>query len=207
MSDSERGARTPGRPRAFDEDHVLAAAMDLFWRRGYAGASVPDISAATGLATSSLYNAYGSKLRLYTAALDRYLQRVVGGYMVGPLARGTAGLADVDAFLDRLDDAIELDPPRGCLAINTIAEFRAPPPEIAARTARYRAELRRGLSAALGRAAVLGEIPAEAVGPRAEALAPIVVAFNLLVASRAPASEARALLCAARSVAEGEGGA
>jgi TetR/AcrR family transcriptional repressor of nem operon len=181
---------------------VLDTAIELFWRDGYTGASVPDISAATGLSTSSLYNAYGSKLDLYQAALDRYLDRVVDR-MLGPLERGEAGLADVEAYLDRLAATIKLTPPRGCLAVNTIAEFRDPPPVIAAQTVRYRTHLHRALSAALARAAANDEIPRDAVDTRTTALVPIVIAFNLLVASRAPAPEARHLLSAARAVAAG----
>jgi TetR/AcrR family transcriptional repressor of nem operon len=174
--------------------------MELFWRDGYAGASVPDISAATGLSTSSLYNAYGAKLDLYEAALDRYLDRVVEG-MLGPLEHGSAGLADIGAFLDRLAATTKLSPPRGCLAVNTIAEFRDPPPALAARTKRYRSWLRRALDASLSRAAANAEIPPASAAQRAQALVPMIVAFNLLVASRAPSRETRDLLGAARAVA------
>jgi hypothetical protein len=89
------------------------------------------------------------------------------------------------------------------LAVNTIAEFRHAPPAIATRTARYRAELREGLRAALGRAAIAGEIPTGAVGGRVETIVPIVVAFNLLVAAGAPARETRELLAAPRAAAAG----
>jgi hypothetical protein len=71
------------------------------------------------------------------------------------------------------------------------------------RTARFRAELREGLHAALERAAAAGEIPPETVDARVATVLPIVVAFNLLVASGAPAREARELLAAARAVAAG----
>jgi TetR/AcrR family transcriptional repressor of nem operon len=175
--------------------------MELFWRSGYAGVSVPELSAATGLSSSSLYNAYGSKLSLFEAALDRYLDTRISDRMVGPLQRGSEGLADIDAFLQRLATTTRISPRRGCLAVNTIAEFRHAPPAIAARTARYRAELRDGLGAALGRAAAAGEIHPETVDMRVAALVPIVVAFNLLVAADAPVHEARELLVAARAVA------
>jgi TetR/AcrR family transcriptional repressor of nem operon len=194
--------KSPGRPRAFDENAVLDTAMDLFWRNGYASASVPDISAATGLSSSSLYNAYGSKLDLYKAALDRYLDHVLDR-MFGALERGDAGLADVEAFLDRLAATTKRTPRRGCLAVDTIAEFRDPPPAIAARTMRYRTHLRRALFAALARAAASNEIPHDTVDARTAALVPMVIAFNLLVASNSPAQETRDLLNSARAVAAG----
>jgi TetR/AcrR family transcriptional regulator, transcriptional repressor for nem operon len=192
--------RGPGRPRGFDEAAVLGSAMRLFWRNGYAGASVPDISSATGLSTSSLYNAYGSKLDLLVAALDHYSDTVLTR-MLGPLAEGVAGLTEVDAFLDRLEATTAYRPPLGCLAVNTIAEFRDPPPAVAARTERYRTQLRYGLHAALTRAAGAGEIPPDTVTQRTDVLAPMVIAFNLLVGANAPATETRALIAAARAVA------
>jgi hypothetical protein len=137
------------------------------------------------------------------AALDRYLDVVVDGYMVGPLARGDAGLADVEAFLSRLGKTTRLAPPRGCLVVNTIGEFRDPPAAIAERTARYRKQLRSGLRVALKRAEARGEIPAGTAHERADAIVPIVVAFNLLVAAHAPEREARELLRTARAIATG----
>jgi AcrR family transcriptional regulator len=203
MTIPDSTTRGRGRPRAFDEAHVLDAAMDLFWRVGYADASVPDISGVTGLSTSSLYNVYGSKLGLFEAALGRYLDHVIDGYMVGPLARGSAGLADVEAFLDRLEGTIDRNPTRGCLAVNTMAEQRHLPPRLAAAPAAYRRMLRDGLRAALTRAAEQGEIPAEAVDPGIAALVPMIIGFNLLVAAGAPANETRDVLDRARAVARG----
>jgi AcrR family transcriptional regulator len=199
MTDSETVRRPRGRPRAFDETAVLDTAVDVFWRSGYAHASIADISAATGLAPSSLYNAYGSKLNLFACALDRYLDAIIG-QVLEPLEHGPAGLADVDTFFERLAARVGQSHPPGCLAANTIGEFRDAPPLIAERTARYRKLLRRALRAALTRAAASGEIPAEAVAPRAEALLSIVIASSLLVAAGAPARDVRDLLRAARAL-------
>lgn len=60
-----------GRPRAFDLDEVLDHAVDVFVDRGFAGASVDDVLAATGLARASLYNAFGSKRGVLEQALGR----------------------------------------------------------------------------------------------------------------------------------------
>ncbi|HZZ51645.1 MAG TPA: TetR/AcrR family transcriptional regulator [Pseudonocardia sp.] len=193
--------RGPGRPPAFDRTQVLDTVMRVFWRKGYAAASMPDISAATGLSTSSLYNTYGSKLDLLVAALDHYHRTWLQGVMLGPMVRGERGLADLEEFLDRLESALEPVRARGCLAVNTIAEFRDPPAPVAEQTARYRALLRAGLHAALSRAAIHGEIPAGSVESRTDSLVPMVLAFNLLVAAHAPAQESRDLLRAARAMA------
>jgi AcrR family transcriptional regulator len=200
IDDSEIPRHRPDRLRSFDEVAVPDAAMRLFWRDGYGRVSVPEVSAATGSSTSSLYNAYGPKLDLLIAVLDHYADTVLERYMLGPLARGSEDLADVDAFLDRLAATLEAAHPWGCLVVNTLAEFRHPPAAVEVRTARYRDRLRRGLRAAPSRARELGEVPTEAVDCRTNALVPIVVAFNLLVAARAPAVEPRDLLAIARSL-------
>jgi AcrR family transcriptional regulator len=200
MTDSETIRRPPGRPRAFDETALIDTAVDVFWRSGYAHTSVADISAATGVAPSSLYNAYGSKLNLFACALDRYLDAIIG-QVLEPLEHGSAGRADVDAFFEQLAARGGRSRPPGCLAANTIGEFRDAPSLIAERTARYRRRLRGAFRAALTRAAARGEIPAEAVAPRAEALPSIVIASSLLGAAGAPERDVRDLLRAARALA------
>jgi AcrR family transcriptional regulator len=200
MTESETIRRPPGRPRGFDETAVLDTAVGVFWRGGYAHTSIADISAATGLAPSSIYNAYGSKLDLFACALDRYLDAIIG-QVLDPLEHGSAGLADVDVFFEQLAARGGPSRPPGCLAANTIGEFRDAPSLIAERTARYRRRLRGAFRGALTRAAARGEIPAEAVAPRAEALPSIVIASSLLSASGAPAHDVRDLLRAARALA------
>ncbi|WP_091753008.1 TetR/AcrR family transcriptional regulator [Methylobacterium sp. ap11] len=68
-----RDARRPGgRPWSFDREAALETAMLLFWRHGYEGVSVGDLTKAIGIAPPSLYAAFGSKAGLYRAALARY---------------------------------------------------------------------------------------------------------------------------------------
>jgi AcrR family transcriptional regulator len=61
-----------GRPRDFDINEVLERAMQLFWRNGYLGTSISDLTAAMGISRASLYAAFGNKETLYAKALDRY---------------------------------------------------------------------------------------------------------------------------------------
>ena len=64
-----------GRPRAFDKDKALDHAMEVFWRKGYDGASVADLTKAMGINPPSLYAAFGNKEGLLKAALDRYTEK------------------------------------------------------------------------------------------------------------------------------------
>ncbi len=64
---------TVGRPRKIEPDVILENAMQVFWEKGYDGASMVDIMAATGMHKGSLYQTFGDKKSLFMAALGRYL--------------------------------------------------------------------------------------------------------------------------------------
>ncbi|MFC4374630.1 TetR/AcrR family transcriptional regulator [Nocardia halotolerans] len=61
-----------GRPRAFDRDVALRRAMEVFWRLGYDGASMADLTAAMNINSPSLYAAFGDKEALFRAAVELY---------------------------------------------------------------------------------------------------------------------------------------
>src|SRR5437867_5809784 len=61
-----------GRPRAFDVEQALDRALEVFWRKGYEGTSLPDLTRAMGINRPSLYAAFGNKETLFRKALDRY---------------------------------------------------------------------------------------------------------------------------------------
>lgn len=66
------------RPREFDEEVVLDAAIHCFWSRGYEATSVKDLVETTGIAAASLYNAFGDKRALFRTALDHYVETSIG---------------------------------------------------------------------------------------------------------------------------------
>src|ERR1700733_7526017 len=63
------------RPRVFEEAEVLDRAMEVFWRHGYEGASMAELTKAMGLNSPSIYAAFGSKRGLFDAVLNRYRER------------------------------------------------------------------------------------------------------------------------------------
>ena len=80
-----------GRPRAFDRDAALQAAVEVFWRQGFLATSMNDLCAAMGIRSPSLYAAFGSKEALYLEAVEHYA-RTIGPsvwdrLMAGPTAR------------------------------------------------------------------------------------------------------------------------
>src|ERR1700674_4986058 len=70
----DKSARSKGRPRAFDVDQALDRALHLFWRKGYEGTSLSDLTRAMGINRPSLYAAFGDKETLFRKALDRYVE-------------------------------------------------------------------------------------------------------------------------------------
>jgi TetR/AcrR family transcriptional regulator, transcriptional repressor for nem operon len=66
------------RPREFDEEVVLDAAIQCFWSRGYEATSVKDLIGKTGITAASLYNAFGDKRALFRKALNHYVEVSIG---------------------------------------------------------------------------------------------------------------------------------
>ena len=82
-----------GRPREFDTDEALAAALRVFWSKGYEGASLTELTAAMGITRPSLYAAFGNKEALFKQALDLYEREklaYVARALDAPTARGVA---------------------------------------------------------------------------------------------------------------------
>jgi AcrR family transcriptional regulator len=105
-----------GRPRAFDTERALDCALKVFWRKGYEGTSLPDLTRAMGINRPSLYAAFGNKESLFRKAMDRYTQGPAA-YALEALNEPTAR-AVVDRLLqgsiDQMDDRRN---PRGCLLV------------------------------------------------------------------------------------------
>jgi AcrR family transcriptional regulator len=107
-----------GRPREFDVDKALDRALQVFWRRGYQGATLPDLTAAMGINRPSLYAAFGSKEELFRKALERYIEgpaAFVRESLNEPTARAVAGRllgGTIDLVTDRRN-------PRGCLFVQS----------------------------------------------------------------------------------------
>src|SRR5690242_2106841 len=88
-----RTRKAAGRPRSFDADKALDAAMQIFWHKGYEGASLSDLTEAMGINRPSLYAAFGDKESLFRKALARYAEgpnAYIGEALAAPSARQVA---------------------------------------------------------------------------------------------------------------------
>jgi AcrR family transcriptional regulator len=111
--------KTPsrGRPRNFDRDAALEAAMIVFWKKGYSAASMTDLCAAMGIASPSLYAAFGSKEQLYAEAIARYGE--LGGCQInGILEKAPTARLAVETFLIWAADVLTAaNTPSGCMVV------------------------------------------------------------------------------------------
>jgi AcrR family transcriptional regulator len=147
----DKSAVQRGRPREFDPDQALDRALEVFWRKGYEGASISELTEAMGINRPSLYAAFGNKEDLFRKALDRYAQGPAAytyEALEGPTAR-----AVVERLLHDAADALTgPDNPHGCLGVqgtltcgNAAAGIKD---ELCERQARWQAALQRRLERA-----------------------------------------------------------
>lgn len=110
-----------GRPRSFDVDEALDAAIEAFWDAGYEATSMADLMEAMGLQKGSIYKVWPDKRALFQAALRRYLDR-------GLEALRHLAAADADpevalaALMDHFTATCSVSK-RGCFALNTVVEL------------------------------------------------------------------------------------
>ncbi|MEV0117598.1 TetR/AcrR family transcriptional regulator [Streptomyces sp. NPDC050844] len=118
------------RPREFDEDRVVTAAMETFWRHGYEGTSTRALCDSTGLGPSSLYNTFGGKRQLYLHALSRYYETSTAEQIEILRGDGPAKERLRDMMIHAVDADLDEADGRGCFAINTAVEIGGLDPEV-----------------------------------------------------------------------------
>ncbi|MEX3941988.1 TetR/AcrR family transcriptional regulator [Paraburkholderia sp. BR10937] len=192
QSSTKKDSRPRGRPRAYDPHEALARARDTFWRNGYAGTSLDDLSEATGMNRPSLYGAFGDKHALYLQTMERYVE-------AGRTAMESALDSAVplrEALMRVFDGALGWylpahDAARGCLLIGTAAveavNDEAVRERLAAGLRTFDKAFERRLRAALAQ----GELPPDASAPM---LARLASALLHSMALRARAGDSRASL-------------
>jgi AcrR family transcriptional regulator len=152
--------RRRGRPRAYQPEIALGKALDLFRKDGFAGTSLDDLSAATGMNRPSLYGAFGDKRELYIKSYQRYRDDARAAML--DIFRDDAPLRD---RLQRIY-AIALDiylsgelGPRGCFTVMTAASEAVADPQIRAMVLEGFVELDKAFAACFRRAKEQGELP------------------------------------------------
>ena len=109
-----------GRPRCFCEDTALDAAMRVFWKKGYEGASLTDLTEAMGINRPSLYAAFGDKEALFRRAMERYAEGPAV-YLQAALEEPTARAVVKALFYGAVNLLGDMRNPRGCLSLGALA--------------------------------------------------------------------------------------
>lgn len=146
-----RNSHERGRPRNFDTEKALDAAMLVFWRHGYEGASLAALTRAMRISGTSLYNAFGDKRSLFDKALSRYWKHKAV-YLPTALSEPTITSAIDRMFSGAIELAINPKHPDGCLlvhgALATAPDCAAIQKVLSERRAMAEAALARRLEAA-----------------------------------------------------------
>jgi TetR/AcrR family transcriptional repressor of nem operon len=178
------------RPKAFDRDAALRAAIEVFWAKGFAGASTEDLTAAMGIGRQSLYDTFGDKRRLYLEALTRYNTENVAGHLAALRDGGSATQA-IETLLLRFANEPDDRRVRGCMGVNAICEF-GQDPDVAAARQPSGALLEAHLTRLLERGKAQGDVAA-AVDPQSAArfIAATLAGLKVQAKAGAPAETLR----------------
>ena len=110
------------RPREFDREDALKAAMETFWTHGFEGAGMESLTAAMGIGRQSVYGAFGGKKALYLEALRAYNAGNVGA-LVSALRKAKSPMDGLKIVLLTPIELTEPERAKGCFGINAICEF------------------------------------------------------------------------------------
>lgn len=165
MKSSDLATAARGRPREFDADVALAAALRVFWTRGYEGASMVELTEAMGITKPSLYACYGNKEALFRKALDLYEAEklsYMGVALDAPTAKGVAEHLLHGALAAQSDSS----DPSGCLGVITSMPCGVEADSIRAEVIARRASADAALVVRFQRAKAEGDLP-EGIEPEA----------------------------------------
>ncbi|MES2450121.1 MAG: TetR/AcrR family transcriptional regulator [Pseudomonadota bacterium] len=151
-----------GRPRTFDRQSAVNAAMRLFWERGYEAVSLSDLTGAMGIRSSSLYVAFGSKEALFREAVKSYVAGEADATAAVLAAGDTARIA-IRALLDRAAGRVAREgEPLGCLVMLGVIHHAPENDHIAAYLVAQREVAGRAIHGRILRGIADGDVPGTA---------------------------------------------
>jgi AcrR family transcriptional regulator len=130
-----------GRPKAFSREEVLEKAMPVFWKHGFADATLQELEQATGVNKSGLYTEFRNKEDLFVACLRHYLE---SQEKRGFLTREPFGWKNVETFLK--NGPLNKGEQQGCFSVNSMRELAILPDEAYRVVTENRAQLQRLLA-------------------------------------------------------------
>ena len=167
--------------KSFDEDDVLAKAMQVFWEKGFESASIADLVEGTGINKGSLYNAYGGKRNLFVKALLKYDQDNHKAAIAKLEAMDDPKAAIAMLFDTLVAETVADRERKGCFLINTASEIATHDDEVTDIVTRGLREMeaffRRSVEVGQARGEISNELDPEGT---AKALLGVIVAIRVL---------------------------
>ncbi len=148
-----------GRIRQFDVDDALDRALEVFWARGYEGATLPELTRTMGINRPSLYAAFGNKEQLFRKALERYQTGPVS-FMTEAVRKPTARAVAEAIFAGFVKMQRHRDKVRGCLIVSGALACGKEAETVRRELARLRQTIVTTLRARFERAVQDGDLPA-----------------------------------------------
>jgi AcrR family transcriptional regulator len=149
-----------GRPRTFDIDRVLDRALRVFWRKGYEGTSLLNLTKAMGINRPSLYAAFGNKEALFRKAVDRYVEGPAS-YVRKAIEEPTARAVVQRLLRGSIDLVTNPRNPHGCFLVQSVLACGEEADCLRREMAKRRTLLEACLRERFERATAEGDLPAD----------------------------------------------
>jgi TetR/AcrR family transcriptional regulator, transcriptional repressor for nem operon len=183
------------RPREFDLDEALERAMNVFWTKGYEGASLQDLLEAMNIARGSLYKAFQDKRSIYLSALDLYDRMEIQDTVDALLDRSAGdGAKRIRLFLEGARAPVVRHDRRGCFLCNAAVDQAPADPEVQTKVLAMTKRMERAVAAALGESAPAADWPAERRARTALMLTNAYLGLRVLARSGASAKDLAAVI-------------
>ncbi|MDP2714553.1 TetR/AcrR family transcriptional regulator [Rheinheimera sp.] len=150
-----------GRPRAFDIDTALEKALEVFWRKGYDGTSLSDLTEAMGINKPSLYAAFGNKEQLFLKAIEMYESRPCS-FFLPALEKPTAYQVAEHMLHGAAMNMADTSHPQGCVVVQGALSCSEAAATVKEALINRRVEGEQKLCARFERAKQEGDLPASA---------------------------------------------
>lgn len=187
----EKSHGSQGRPRAFDVDEALEQALQTFWRKGYLGTSLTDLTEAMGINRPSLYATFGNKETLFRKALDRYSDRQTA-YLREALEEPTARRVIERIMYGVVDLVTNPRNPSGCLVAQSMLSCGDPDDPLHQELVKHRVSGETAIRDRFERALSEGDLPSDS-DPAGLARFVLTVNFGMSVQAASGASRAELL--------------
>jgi len=101
--------------RTFDDEKALESAMGVFWKKGYAGASLAELTQSMGINKPSMYRTFGNKEALFIKATQRYIEKNAQPHFVHLHQEGTSLAQRIKNYMTSVvSEQCTAEDPKGC---------------------------------------------------------------------------------------------